>query len=128
MICGIGQWIVMPTCAVDLSEFMVKVMFFHTPRILHTLAQAHTGELDPHRLVGLVDPVQKQRLSDEEADAEVLVNGVAIALKPSEEAEGEDADKQANQWQQDAHPRDDIQEHVMHAVCFLWNVQTERQV
>lgn len=50
-----------------------------------------------HRLIGPVDPDQEERLGDEEADAEVLVDGVPVALQPPEEAEGEDADKQADQ-------------------------------
>ncbi len=48
------------------------------------------------------------------------MNGVAVTLQPAEEAKGEDADKKADQRQQDAHPCDDIQEQVVHAVCFLW--------
>lgn len=52
------------------------------------------------------------------------MNGVAVTLKPSEEAKGEDANQQAHQGQQDAHPRDDVQEHVVHAVRFL---QEERE-
>lgn len=47
------------------------------------------------------------------------MDGVAVALQASEEAECEDADQQANERQQDPDPRDDVQEHVMHAVCFL---------
>lgn len=50
-----------------------------------------------YRLIGPVDPNQEQRLGDEKADAEVLVDGVAVALQPAEEAKGEDADKQAHQ-------------------------------
>lgn len=52
-----------------------------------------------YRLIGPVDPNQEQRLSDEETDAQVLVDGVTVALQPAEEAEGEDADQQAYQWQ-----------------------------
>ena len=47
------------------------------------------------------------------------MDGVAVTLQPTEEAKGEDADKQANQRQQDPHPRDHVQEQVMHGVCFL---------
>lgn len=56
------------------------------------------------------------------------MNGVAVTLQPSEEAEGEDADKEANQRQQDPHPRDDIQEHVVHAVCFLCEEEAGNKV
>lgn len=80
-----------------------------------------------YRLVCPVDPDQEERLSDEKADAQVLVDGVAVTLQPTEEAEGEDADKQTHQGQQDAHPGDHIQEQVVHAVCFLWeNTQNGR--
>lgn len=44
-------------------------------------------------LISPVDPDQKQRLSNEEADAEVFVDGVAVTLQPTEEAKCEDADK-----------------------------------
>lgn len=47
------------------------------------------------------------------------MDGVAVALQSSEKAKGEDADQQANQGQQDPHPRDDIQEHIVHAAGFL---------
>lgn len=55
------------------------------------------------------------------------MDGVAVTLQPAEEAKGEDADKQANQRQQDPHPCDDVQEQVVHAVCFLWEVQEKRE-
>lgn len=77
-----------------------------------------------YRLVGPVDADEEERLGDKEADAQVLVDGVSVALQPAEEAKGEDADKQAHQRQQDPHPCDDIQQQVVHAVCFLW---TERE-
>lgn len=48
-------------------------------------------------LVAPVDPHQEQRLCDEEADAQVLVDGVAVALEAAEEAEGEEADEEADQ-------------------------------
>lgn len=48
------------------------------------------------------------------------MDGVAVTLQPAEEAEGEDADEQTDQRQQDAHPGDDIQQQVVHAVRFLW--------
>lgn len=50
-----------------------------------------------YRLVAPVDPHQEQRLCDEEADAQVLVDGVAVALEAAEEAEGEEADEEADQ-------------------------------
>lgn len=52
-----------------------------------------------YRLISPVDPDQEQRLSDEEAYAEIFVDGVAVALQPTEEAKCEDANKQAHQRQ-----------------------------
>lgn len=72
-----------------------------------------------HRLVAAVDPHQEERLGDEEADAQVLVDGVPVALEAAEEAEGEEADEEADQRQEDAHPRDDIQEHVVNGIRVL---------
>lgn len=66
------------------------------------------GHQFSYRLICPVDPNQEQWLSNEEADAEVFVDGVAVTLKPTEEAKGEDADQQANQRQQDAHPCDHV--------------------
>ena len=88
----------------------------------HTHARTHTHkqiQRASYRLVGPVDADQEQGLGDEQADAQVLVDGVAVALQPAEEAEGEDADEQADQRQQDAHPGDDVQQQVLHAVRFL---------
>lgn len=72
-----------------------------------------------YRLVCAVDAGEEERFSDEERDAEVLVNGVPVTLEAAEEAEGEDADEQTDQRQQDAHPRDDVQQQIMHRVCRL---------
>ena len=64
----------------------------HMLHVVHTLT--YRGSPNPsYRLIGPVDPDQEQWLSDEEADAEVLVDGVAVALQPAEEAKGEDADE-----------------------------------
>lgn len=72
-----------------------------------------------YRLVTPIDPHQEQGLGDEQADAQVLMNGVAIALEAAEEAEGEEADEQAHQRQKDADPSNDIQQHVVNRVCVL---------
>lgn len=77
----------------------------------------------PHRLVASIDPHQEEGLSDEQADAEVLVDGVAIALEAAEEAEGEEADEEADQRQEDPNPCDDIEEHVVNRVCVLKDKQ-----
>lgn len=72
-----------------------------------------------YRLVTPIDPHQEQGLCDEQADAEVLVDGVAITLEAAEEAEGEEADEQADQRQQDANPSNDIEKHVVNRVGVL---------
>lgn len=72
-----------------------------------------------YRLVGSVDADEEEEFSYEEADAQVLVDGVAVALQPPEEAEGEDADQEADQWEQDANPRDKVQEQVMDCIAVL---------
>ena len=51
------------------------------------------------------------------------MDSVAVALQPSEEAEGEEADEQAHQGQQDAHPGDDVEQHVVDGVRVLSNTQ-----
>lgn len=50
-----------------------------------------------YRLVSPVDANEEEEFCHEEADAQVLVNRVAVALQPTEEAEGEDADQEADQ-------------------------------
>lgn len=82
-------------------------------------AKQINGAQEAHRLVAAIDPHQEERLGDEEADAEVLVDGVAVALEAAEEAEGEEADEEADQRQEDAHPRDDVQEHVVDGIRVL---------
>ena len=47
------------------------------------------------------------------------MDGVAITLEAAEEAEGEEADEQAHQRQQDAHPGNDIKKHVVNRVRVL---------
>lgn len=72
-----------------------------------------------YRLVTPIDPHQEERLGDEQANTEVLMDGVAVTLEAPEEAEGEEADEEANQRQEDADPGDDIQKHVVDGVCVL---------
>ena len=79
-----------------------------------------------YRLVAPVDAHQEQGLGDEQADAQVLVDGVAVALEAPEEAEGEEADEQADQGQEDPHPGDDVQEHVVNGVRVLRGGERER--
>lgn len=50
-----------------------------------------------NRLVSAVDADEEEELCHEEADAQVLVNRVAVTLQSTEEAEGEDADQEADQ-------------------------------
>lgn len=61
-----------------------------------------------YRLVSPVDANKEEEFCHEEANAQVLVNCVAVTLQPTEEAEGEDADQEADQWQQDTNPRDKV--------------------
>lgn len=43
-----------------------------------------------------MDAHKKEELSNEEVETEVFVDGVAVALQPSEEAERKEADGQAD--------------------------------
>lgn len=72
-----------------------------------------------YRLVSPVDADEEEELCHEEADAQVLVNCVAVALQPTEEAEGEDADQEADKWKQDANPCDEVQEQVVDCIAVL---------
>lgn len=72
-----------------------------------------------YRLVSPVDADEEEELRHEEADAQVLVNRVAVTLQPTEEAEGEDADQEADQGKQDADPRDEVQEQVVDCIAVL---------
>lgn len=47
------------------------------------------------------------------------MDGVAITLEATEEAEGEEADEQTHQRKQDADPGDNVQEHVVNRVRIL---------
>lgn len=80
--------------------------------------------LASYRLVGPVDANEEEEFCYKEADAQVLVNRVAVTLQPTEEAEGEDADQEADEWQQDANPRDKVQEQVMYCIAVLEIKQT----
>ncbi len=66
-----------------------------------------------HRRFGHVDAHKKQKLCDEEVDAQVLVDGVAIALEAAEEAEGEDANGKADKWNGDAQSCDNCQQELV---------------
>jgi len=50
-----------------------------------------------YRLVSPVDADEEEEFCHEKADAQVLMDRVAVALQPTEEAEGEDADQEADQ-------------------------------
>lgn len=79
-----------------------------------------------YRLVSPVDANEEEEFCHKEADAQVLVNRVAVTLQPTEEAEGEDADQEADQWEQDANPRDKVQEQVMDCIAVLEIKQTKK--
>ena len=70
-----------------------------------------------------VDAHEEDQLGDEEVEAEVLVDGVAVALQAAEEAEGEEADGQAHQRHGDAHPGHHCQQELMHAALPLPDTQ-----
>lgn len=50
-----------------------------------------------YRRFGHVESYEEEELGDEEVDAQVLVDGVAVRLQASQEAEGGDADGQTHQ-------------------------------
>lgn len=66
-----------------------------------------------HRGFCHVDADEEDELSDEEVDAQILVDGVAVALQAPEEAEGENADGEADQRHYDADAGDDGQEQLV---------------
>lgn len=67
----------------------------------------------------LVDADEEEELSDEEVDAEVLVDGVAVTLQATEEAEGENANGKADKRDSDAHPCDNRQQELVNAPLTL---------
>lgn len=79
-----------------------------------------------HRGLGHVDANEEDELGDEEVDAQILVDGVAVALQAPEEAEGEDADGEADQRHHDADAGDDGQEQLVAHVDPLWTQRGER--
>lgn len=67
----------------------------------------------------LVNSNKKKELSHEEIDAEVLVDGVAVSLQPTEETKGGYANGQADQRNYNAHPCDDRQQKFIDAALIL---------
>lgn len=63
----------------------------------------------------LIDADEEEQLGDEEVDAQVLVDGVAVGLQAPQEAERGDADGEADQGNDDAHPGDDEQDQLVHS-------------
>ena len=59
-----------------------------------------------YRVLRAGDAGEEDKVRDEEADAEVEVDGVAGALDGAEQGEGENAEGQAHQRQGQAHPGD----------------------
>lgn len=72
-----------------------------------------------YRRFGHVESYEEEELGDEEVDAQVLVDGVAVALQAAEEAEGEDADGQADERHGHAHARDHAQKKIVDASVTL---------
>lgn len=73
-----------------------------------------------YRVFCLINAYQKNKFSNEEVDTKVLVDGIAVTLQTSEETEGEDANCQADQGDDDAHPGDDGQQQFVNAI-FIHN-------
>lgn len=63
---------------------------------------------------GLVDADEEEQLCDEEVDAEILVDGVAVSLEPPQEAESGDADGKTHQGDDNPHPGDHKKEQLVH--------------
>lgn len=72
-----------------------------------------------YRVFCLIDADEKNKFSNEKVDTKVLVDSIAVTLQPSEETEGEDADSQADEGDNDAHPGDDCQQQVVHSIFIL---------
>lgn len=64
---------------------------------------------------GHVDAHEEDQLSNEEVEAEVFVDGVAVTLQTSEEAEGEETNGQADERHCNTHPGDDGKKKLMDA-------------
>lgn len=56
----------------------------------------HLGGLETHMVFCFVYPDEEEKLGDEEVDAEVLVDCVAVSLQTPQEAESGDADGQTH--------------------------------
>lgn len=85
----------------------------------HTIASSALSLWSCYLWFRHVDAHQVDQLADEQVEAKVLVDGVAIALEPSEEAEGEEADGEADEGHGDAHPRDDVEKKLVDAPVTL---------
>lgn len=72
-----------------------------------------------------VNSNEEEKLGNEQVDAQVLVDSVAVRLEPSQEAEGGDADGQTHKRDDNAHPGDDKQDELVHSPLVL-RVQDER--
>ena len=72
-----------------------------------------------HLILCLIDANEKEELRDEEIDAEIFVDGVAVSLQSTQKAEGGDANGQADQGNHNAHPRDDREQQLIDAALVL---------
>lgn len=79
-------------------------------------------------MVSSVDPDQEEKFSYKKADAEVLVDGIAVTLEPAEKAKCEDANQETNKGQQNSNPRDHIQKKVMDRITVLERQQKSRKL
>lgn len=84
------------------------------------------GIVRAHRGFRHIDADEEYQLGDEQVDAQVFVDGVAVALQAPEEAKGEDADGEADQGHHDSDSGDDGQEQLVPDVVPLRGVRVER--
>lgn len=75
-----------------------------------------------------IDADQEYQFSNEQVDAQVLVDGVAVTLQTPEEAKGEDADGEADKGHHNPHPSDDGQKQLVPDVVPLGGVRVMCQV
>lgn len=71
----------------------------------------------------LVNADEEEQLGDEEVDAEVLVDCVAVGLQAPQEAKGGDADGQTHEGDDNSHPGDHKQDQLMHSSRVLRYLQ-----
>lgn len=74
-----------------------------------------------HVVFRLVNSYEEEQLCYEKVDAKVLVDGVAVSLQTTQEAESWDADGQTHQRDDNSHPGDHKQDKLVHPPLVLWS-------